>query len=146
MTSTINYSSAVISYNPEYFNITLTISDGICSTSTTLFSYTAGYYCQCFFDPACGGGGFSRFSATPNPAINQLDVSFDDKEYEKELKSFGVIEYSLALVDEQGNLISKVTTSDKTYKWDTSKIPNGTYYLKANYRSFVETKRILIKH
>lgn len=144
-TYTTNYSSAVISYNPEYFNITLTISDGICSTSTTLFSYTDGYYCQCFFDPACGGG-FSRFAVAPNPASNQVDVSFDDKEYEKELKRFGAIEYNLALVDEQGNIVGKIKTSDKVYKWDTSKLPNGTYYLKANYMSFGETKRILIKH
>ena len=145
VTSTTNYSSAVISYNPEYFNITLTISDGICTTSTTFFSYTAGYYCQCFFDPACGGG-FSRFAVAPNPASNQVEVSFVDAEYEKELKRFGAFDYSLALVDEQGNVVSKVETSDRIYKWDTSKIPNGTYYLKANYKNFVETNRILIKH
>jgi hypothetical protein len=144
-TSSNSNSTAVISYNPEYFTITLSISNGTCTTTSSQFSYTAGYYCQCFFDPACNGG-FSRFAASPNPASNQVDVSFDDKEYEKELKRFGAIEYNLALVDEQGNIVANVKTSDKTYKWDTSKIPNGTYYLKANYKSFGETKRILIKH
>lgn len=144
-TSSNSNSTAVISYNPEYFTITLSISNGTCTTTSSQFSYTAGYYCQCFFDPACNGG-FSRFAASPNPASNQVDVSFDDKEYEKELKRFGAVEYNLALLDEQGNIVAKVKTSDKTYKWDTSKIPNGTYYLKANYKSFGETKRILIKH
>jgi len=138
-------SAAVISYNPEYFNITLTISDGICTTSTTIFSYTAGYYCQCFFDPACNGG-FARFNGSPNPANNQLVISFEETEHEQELKKFSKVNYSVALIDEQGTVVSKVEASSQVYKWDTSKLPVGTYYLKISYKDFIETKRVLISH
>jgi len=138
-------SAAVISYNPEYFNITLTISDGICTTSTTIFSYTAGYYCQCFFDPACNGG-FARFNVSPNPANNQLVISFEETEYEQELKKFSKVNYSVALIDKQGTVVSKVEASSQVYKWDTSKLPVGTYYLKISYKDFIETKRVLISH
>lgn len=140
-----NYSAAVISYNPEYFNITLIISDGICTTSTTIFSYTAGYYCQCFSDPACNGG-FARFNVSPNPANNQLVISFEETEYEQELKKFSKVNYSVALIDEQGTVVSKVEASSQIYKWDTSKLPVGTYYLKISYKDFIETKRVLISH
>lgn len=143
-TNTTHYSAAVISYNPEYFNITLTVSEGSCSTSTTLFSYTDGYYCQCFFDPACGG--LSLFTATPNPAGQQIDVGIEDGEYEKELKKIGRISYALALIDDKGNVHSNVEVIGKSYRWDTSKISDGTYYLKIIYKDLIETRRIIIKH
>jgi hypothetical protein len=136
--------ATVLSHDPEYFNLTLTISDGTCSTSTTLFSYTDGYYCQCFFPPC--GGGFLRFAVSPNPASSQVEIRFDEKEYEKEVKKFNAVNYSVGLIDERGNALSEINISDKSYKWDTSKLPAGTYYLKIKYRDLTETKRVIINH
>lgn len=141
-----NHTAAVISNNPEYFTLSLTITDGVCTLSNSLFTYTAGYYCQCFFDPSCGGMGFARFTTTPNPADDQLVIEFEEEDYSNQKKLKGEVNYSLTLIDNEGNEKLKANLNKMKGTLDTSKVPAGTYYLKIEYDGTVETRRILIKH
>lgn len=70
--------STVLSRDPYYFTITLTISSGGCSTTQTLNTYTDGYYCQCFFDPSCPGQGGFGMMVYPNPSNEELTVEATD--------------------------------------------------------------------
>lgn len=141
-----NHTAAVISNNPEYFTISLTITDGVCTLSSNLFTYTAGYYCQCFFDPSCGGMGFARFSTTPNPADDQLVIEFEEEDYSNQKKLKGEVNYSLTLIDNEGNEKLKANLNKMKGTLDISKVPVGTYYLKIEYDGTVETRRILVNH
>lgn len=125
--------AAIISTNPEYFNITLTVSSGGCQTSVTLFSYTSGYYCQCFFDPSCGG--FGGFSVSPNPAGKELVIEFSNEQ---------VYEFEATLVNELGE-IKRSMNIKKHNRLDISGLPNGLYYLNVYHKSGKkESRRIQI--
>lgn len=131
-----NVNAVVISINPEYFNITLTISGGGCQTSATLSSYTPGYYCQCFSDPSCGG--FGGFSASPNPANTELTIEAKEKSNHPK-------EYEISILDHLGNSKKKVNAKNNSTTLDVSTLPEGTYYLHIKYMDAIETKRIVIK-
>lgn len=147
-TSSANaFSTAVISNNPEYFTIALEVTDGNCTASNSQFSYTDGYYCQCFFDPLCGGLGFSSFSVSPNPTVDdQLVIELDENEFENKSKLKGEVAYSISVIKSDGNEILKLTTKSQKQIIDTSKLQEGVYFLKITYNNKMQTQRILVSH
>lgn len=146
-TSSANaFSTAVISNNPEYFTISLEITDGNCTSSSSQFSYTDGYYCQCFFDPSCGGMGFSSFRVSPNPTVDdQLVVELDEKEFKNKSKLKGAVTYSISVIKSDGNELLKLTSKSQKQIIDTSKLQEGGYFLKIAYDNKIQTQRILVK-
>jgi len=134
--------TAVLSHNPEYFNITLQISDGSCTTSQTLFSYTDGYYCQCFFDPSCDNGGIG-FTIFPNPASDDITVMMDIDEEETNREN--EVLYELKLYDVSGNELHAQTTSGPKTTLSVRHIKNGFYYLHIRYEGALIRKQIRVE-
>ncbi|HRJ31332.1 MAG TPA: SBBP repeat-containing protein [Cyclobacteriaceae bacterium] len=97
------FSCAVISIDPEYFTISVTVSSGNCSYTVSLpGQLSPGLYCQCFYDPfQCPGqGGGMGFSVYPNPTSKELTLSLDDQSQ--------VAEYEFEIYDQYGYLVKKV--------------------------------------
>jgi hypothetical protein len=142
LTSNGTHITAVLSNNPEYFNLTLTISDGICTTSQTLSTYTDGYYCQCFSDPSCGNGGFG-FAVFPNPVSDELTVMMDSEE--KEANQNTDTQFEVKLFDVSGNELYSQTTSVSKTTLNVRHLKNGFYYLHIRYKDALIRKQIRIE-
>lgn len=133
--------TSVLSYNPEYFNITLEISDGNCTTSRTISSYTAGYYCQCFSDPACGNE--LALKVYPNPAAEMITVELDTANVSSIDRGFS--QYELKLYTTLGEeLLSQKVTSAKTLL-DVRSLKNGFYYLHLVHKEGILRRQIRIE-
>ncbi len=134
-TGTTLINAAVISYNPEYFTITLTISDGQCSTAISLFGYTPGYYCQCFSDPSCGGGFL--MSISPNPGNDILKVTLRDEPNHKTV---------ITLLDDKGYPVRTISVIKKETLIDISNLKKGIYFLSLETGDKKEITRVVIDH
>lgn len=133
--------TSVLSYNPEYFNITLEISDGNCTTSRTISSYTAGYYCQCFSDPACGNE--LALKVYPNPAAEMITVELDTATVSSIDRGFA--QYELKLYTTSGEeLLSQPVSSAKT-TLDVRSLKNGFYYIHLIHKDGILRRQIRIE-
>ncbi len=133
--------TSVLSYNPEYFNITLQISDGNCTTTRTISSYTAGYYCQCFSDPACGNE--LALKVYPNPAAEMITVELDTATVSSIDRGFS--QFELKLYTTLGEeLLSQKVTSAKTLL-DVRSLKNGFYYLHLIHKEGILRRQIRIE-
>jgi hypothetical protein len=147
--------STVLSRDPYYFTITLTISSGGCSTTQTLNTYTDGYYCQCFFDPSCPGQGGFGMMVYPNPSNEELTVeATDDTDSNKSAdgesipsdKNKSSLDYELELLNTYQEIVWKGQLQDGKAKINTKDLPEGTYYLRIINDKESITRRILVKH
>lgn len=144
LTSNGSHITSVLSNNPEYFNITLTISDGVCTTSQTMSSYTDGYYCQCFYDPSCGIGGGIGFSIFPNPVSEEITVMMEN-EKEEEVKENSDFPYEIKLYDDAGKELYSQTTSFPKTTFVVRHLKEGFYYLHIYYQEKIIRKQIRIE-
>ena len=133
--------TSVLSNDPEYFNLTLEISDGSCTTSHTISTYTDGYYCQCFSDPSCDNG--MALHVYPNPTSDQLTVELDTAG--SFMDKGGVTDYELRLYSTTGNeLIATPVISGKTVL-DVSSLKQGFYYLHLIHKEGILRRQIRIE-
>lgn len=134
------FSCAVISIDPEYFTISVTVSSGNCSYTVSLpGQLSPGLYCQCFYDPfQCPGqGGGMGFSVYPNPTSEELTLNIDDQNL--------VSEYAFEIYDQYGYLVKKVKGSEKSLSIDVRGFKKGNYILHFVTKDKREIGRFLIE-
>jgi hypothetical protein len=134
-------SSTVISIDPEYFTISLTISAGNCSYTVSLpGQLSPGLYCQCFYDPfQCpgqGGGGMG-FTVYPNPSSEELILSIDDKNL--------VSEYEFEIYNQYGYLIKNIKSTEKSLSIDVRDFKKGNYIIHFVTKDKREMGRFLVE-
>lgn len=133
--------TSVLSYNPENFNITLEISDGSCTTSRTISSYTAGYYCQSFSDPPCGNG--MALNVYPNPAAEAITVELDTAHVSSVVPESA--QYGLKLYSTTGEELLSQTLSSPRTTLDVRYLKNGFYYLHLIHKEGILRRQIRIE-
>lgn len=99
-------------------------------------------------DSDLGGGeyywglcsGSYRYSAYPNPANNELTIYYTDNKDKNDI--------DIKLLNDKGEiLIARKLDKDKTkITFDTSKIPDGTYFLHVTEGNEKTKRQIIIKH
>jgi hypothetical protein len=137
-------SISIISVEPEYFTITLTVFSGGCSYVVDFPNQLSpGLYCQCFYDPGtCGDQGGMGLSVSPNPTSDYLDVNWG--------VSMGNMaevdtEYSIKMYDHTGTMVFTCNTKEKSVRIDTRILKNGTYFIHVISAGIHEQTRILIE-
>jgi hypothetical protein len=97
-------------------------------------------------DSRCSGIMY-RYSVYPNPAGNEVTVAYVKNEKEQETQKFKK-EFSMRLYNDKGKevMFEKNNSEENSFSLNTSKLPEGTYYL--NITDYEETikKQIIIKH
>jgi hypothetical protein len=147
-------STSVLSRDPYYFTITLTISSGGCSTTQTLNTYTDGYYCQCFSDPSCPGQGGFGMMVYPNPSNEELTIEATDEGSDKNLQNKSSegegesthIDKQLELLNPYQQTVWTGKLKNGKAKINTRDLAEGTYFLKITDDKETVVKRIIIKH
>ncbi|UCS92503.1 S8 family peptidase [Echinicola marina] len=132
---------AVLSDDPEYFNLTLQMSDGTCSTSHVINAYTDGYYCQCFSDPSCNNQ--MALNVYPNPVSENLTVEVDTTDFR--LENTGEYLYELKIYSPSGDeMISKQVSTLKT-SINVRDLKNGFYYIHLIHKEGIIREKIRVE-
>jgi len=89
----------------------------------------------------CGG----YFLAYPNPAGNYIDIDVD----KAKLNNENIViedECLLSVIDQSGTVKLKTEFKGLPYRFDTTNLPNGLYYVNIVYKGKTSTIRLIIKH
>ena len=102
--------------------------------------------------------GRSGYFAYPNPASGMLNIEIDEALNAQSRSMQSTIpaaqpfkiatSYDLRLYDGQGNLVQQTSTKGGTIQFNTSNLPNGTYYLHIydGVNSTPEIQQIMVEH
>lgn len=134
------YQTNMLSTKEAYYTLTLTISDGNCSETTSISAYTTATYCECFYAPECDNQSPSPLSVYPNPSTTYFELSYDELENDKEKKA-----YKVEIYDNLGNKRLESLVKKNKERIDISKLPEGIYILHFYKNEGVLKKQISIK-
>jgi hypothetical protein len=105
----------------------------------------------------CAGVGCSYctwFTFSPNPVADELTISFNEPSNSAS-NSISIVNvsttYSIKLIDNMGNLQRQATythnpnTKSLSVKFNTSNLPEGTYFLHIENMGKIEKHQIVVK-
>ena len=96
----------------------------------------------------CGGGREDPIepslyiSIYPNPTSDELNIELQKSD---SLAAVDIGENAYSIYDDKGQQINRVTSRDLQQKFDTQRLPSGTYYVEVANKEGVLRKRVYIK-
>jgi hypothetical protein len=127
--------------DPGTYQLKIRTTNSCGSTEQSYFVNVSDYG-----DTRCSGTAY-RYSIYPNPAGNQVTVAYVKNGEELEIQKFKK-EFSMKLYNDKGKEVSSANNNseENSYSLDTSKLPDGNYFLHITDDKETIKKQIIIKH
>lgn len=93
-----------------------------------------------------GGGGFYRMTIAPNPPDDYCEIIIEETGDPVAKSEDYIEEFEFIVFNSYGLPVFRIKTREKKIRLDTSKLPEGFYYIHLIYPEGIEKAQILVRH